>query len=416
MNRIPTFTTLARERAEFFADGMQLELGPRLRGDERKERKAFRASVRAFPFLFAVIAGLCGAGAAFAQSESPPAGPFCQAAATGDLPRPALSGEQFADPFVYCAGGRFYVVATNWAGVHIPIARSDDLSAWAVLRDPAGKPLDAMPDLPGWAVRGRGVRPDIWAPEVAHLNGRWVLFFSARHGSAKTPVGSPRECIGAAVADRPEGPFKPQPQPLVCGGFAEGVIDASYLQDGERGWLYFKSDGNCCHLPATLYVAPLTRDGLHLSGAINPVNVSNDREWEGEIVEAPSMVKHGDRYVLFYSGGLYFTPAYGVAYAQCAGPAGPCWKPEQNRLLQSWGRLDGPGHQSVFDVGGQSYIAFHALGAGGGQGVDRLRELHVEPLSWDGDTPTLAALCSLYAATDTTGVQAACPWAPLPAK
>ena len=348
----------------------------------------------------------------------PPATPTADGAchvAAADLPRPALPGEQFADPFIACANGRFLAIASNWAGVHIPIAASNDLSSWAVLRDASGRALDAMPDLPAWVVRGRGVRPDIWAPEMAHLNGRWVLYFSARHGSAKTPAGTARECVGVAVADRPEGPFKPQPQPLVCGGFAEGVIDPSYLQDGERGWLYFKSDGNCCHLPATVYVAPLTRDGLYLAGPINPVNVTNDREWEGEIVEAPTMVKHGDRYVLFYSGGLYFTPAYGVGYAECAAPAGPCWKPADNRLLQSWGRLDGPGHQSVFEADGQSFIAFHALGAGKA-GPDRLRELHVEPLTWEADKPSLAALCASYAAADPGGVQAACPWAPLPSQ
>lgn len=395
---------------------MRLELGSRFRGNERKGREAFRAARQAAPLLLSFIAGLWGAAAAHAQpSASPMADAACHVAAA-DLPRPALPGEQFADPFIACAHGRFLAIASNWAGLHIPVAASDDLSSWAVLRDASGKALDAMPDLPAWVVRGRGVRPDIWAPEMAHLNGRWVLFFSARHGSAKTPAGAPRECIGAAVSDTPEGPFRPQPQPLVCGGFAEGVIDASFLQDGERGWLYFKSDGNCCRMRANLYVAPLTHDGLYLAGPINPVNVSNDREWEGEIVEAPSMVKHGDRYVLFYSGGLYFTPAYGVAYADCAGPAGPCWKPEQNRLLQSWGRLDGPGHQSVFEADGRSFIAFHALGVGGA-GIDRPRELHVEPLTWEGDTPTLAALCGVYAAaTDPSGVQAACPWAPLPAK
>ena len=336
---------------------------------------------------------------------------------TGPLPRPALAA-QFADPFIYCAGSQFMVVASNWGGVHIPVAASTDLSQWTVLRNARDLPLDAMPELPQWVVRNG--RPDIWAPEVARLNGRWVLYFSARHAVVKTPAGQPRECVGAAVGDRPEGPYRPEPGPLVCGGFAEGAIDPSYLQDGDpraggQGVLYVKSDGNCCRMASGLYAVPLTPDGLHLAGAIRPVNVANDRDWEGEIVEAPTMVKHDGKYVLFYSGGLFFTPAYGVAYATCEGPLGPCQKPVENRVLQTVGKLGGPGHQSVFEVEGRSYMAFHALASGGKPGPDTPRQLHVELLTWENGVPRLGEICGTYGVKDATGVQVACPGAPLPA-
>ena len=98
------------------------------------------------------------------------------------------------------------------------------------------------------------------------------------------------------------------------------------------------------------------------------------------------LVHSGICYVLFYSGNLFFTPDYGVGYAFCEGPLGPCRKPEDNRVLQSRpGWLTGPGHQSVFEADGRSFIAFHALRPG--QGVDRPRVLHVEELFWDGDAP-----------------------------
>ncbi len=336
---------------------------------------------------------LCAWGAAapaFAQGLTAPAAAESAAchATSGPLPDPALA-QQFADPFVYCADGRFYVVASNWAGIHIPIASSERLDRWSVLRDEAGTVIDAMPELPAWVVRGRGVRPDIWAPTVARLNGRYVLYFSARHGSAKTPRGAPRDCIGAAVSDFPDHGFRPAPLPLVCGGFAEGVIDADVLPDGGRALLYFKSDGNCCGLSTNLYVVPLSADGLSLTGLISPVGVSNDREWEGEIVEAPSMIRHEGRYVLFYSGGRFDSAGYGVAYATCEGPVGPCQKPLDNRVLQSGHGRDGPGHQSVFEVDGRSFMAFHGLIPSAKHGADDARLLHVEPLDWSDGTPRI---------------------------
>jgi hypothetical protein len=336
-----------------------------------------------------LLAALCVAAPLATPAAAQPA-PEAACHVTPDpLPAVALDAT-FADPFVYCAEGRFVVVASNWAGVHVPVATSPDLSAWVVEAGDDGAPLDALPELPAWVLNARGARPDVWAPEVAHLGERWVLYFSARHATARTPAGRPRECIGAAVSDRPDRDFRPLPRPLVCGSFGEGVIDPSFLRDGAGGTLYFKSDGNCCRLPTTLYAAPLAADGLALAGAIRPVGVSNDRDWEGEIVEAPTMVRHGGRFVLFYSGGLFFTPGYGVAYALCEGPLGPCRKPEDNRVITGRPDLLGPGHQSVFEADGRSFIAFHALSPTGRDGPDHERVLHIEALVWDGDAPRVA--------------------------
>ena len=340
--------------------------------------------------MLAAAAGvlMLSASRSFAQSAAPDPADACHA--TSDpLPAPALA-QQFADPFVYCAEGRFFVVASNWGGVHVPIASSLTLERWDPVRTETGALVDAMPELPAWVVRSRGVRPDIWAPEVARIADRYVLYFSARHGSAKTPRGEPRECIGVATSAFPDHDFRPDPGPLVCGGFAEGVIDADVLQDGARSLLYFKSDGNCCGVPTTLYVAPLSPDGRSLAGVISPVGVSNDREWEGEIVEAPSMVRHEGRYVLFYSGGRFDSAAYGVAYALCEGPVGPCRKPEDNRILQSGQGRDGPGHQSVFEADGHSFLAFHGLSPATRHGPDDARWLYVEPLDWSSGAPRVA--------------------------
>ena len=43
--------------------------------------------------------------------------------------------------------------------------------------------------------------------------------------------------------------------------------------------------------------------------------IQNDQPWEGPVVEAPFMWKHGGQYYLFYSGNGYVTPEYAVGYA-----------------------------------------------------------------------------------------------------
>ncbi len=51
------------------------------------------------------------------------------------------------------------------------------------------------------------VSKQLWAPDAACRDGRYYLYFPARdrHGVFR---------IGAAVADGPEGPFAPDPEPI----------------------------------------------------------------------------------------------------------------------------------------------------------------------------------------------------------
>ena len=119
-----------------------------------------------------------------------------------------------------------------------------------------------MPVPPRWALPGR---PDIWAPEALRIGDRYIVYFSARHARLRRPDGL-KLCVGAAVANRPEGPFVPQPEPLTCGG-ADGTIDPSPMRDGHDLWLYTKTDGNCCHVPTTVIAQRLSSNGLGLLGS-----------------------------------------------------------------------------------------------------------------------------------------------------
>lgn len=210
----------------------------------------------------------------------------------------------------------------------------------------------------------------------------YVLHFSARHATITRPDGLTL-CVGAAVADRPEGPFRAMPAPLTCGG-AEGVIDASPFADGDDRWLYMKTDGNCCHARVRFLAQRLSPDGLRLRGrATSIAGLASDRTWEGNVVEAPEMRRHKGQLAMFFAANNYADARYAVGFARCASPSGPCEQARENPILASRAGLIGPGHECVFDWRGQSWMAFAAWR----EGAPRYRAMYIAPMGWEAGVP-----------------------------
>lgn len=291
---------------------------------------------------------------------------------------PALDAD-FPDPFVLPAGGRLYAYATNTVrdgrAINVQVAQSADGRRWSA-------PVEAMPEPPPWARAGDA---DIWAPAALRVGGRYVLYFSARHASLRRPDGLTL-CVGAATADRPEGPFVAQREPLSCGG-AHGVIDASPLRDGQgRLWLHMKLDGNCCGAATVVVAQRLEPNGLRLTGEpVALAGVAADAAWKGAVIEAPEVIRRRGRYTLFYAANDYGGAAYAVGAARCDGPLGPCADDAGNPMLRTGRGVIGPGHQSVFRWRGRSWIAFH----GWRPGPPRYRAMYIAPLRWRRGAPSV---------------------------
>jgi beta-xylosidase len=197
----------------------------------------------------------------------------------------------------------------------------------------------------------------------------------------------------AAVA---EGPFRSDAdEPLVCQADLGGSIDPDIFRDADGSLiLTFKNDGNnpAARKPTRIFAQRLARDGLRPIGA--PVALlAADQAWEGKLIEAPTMVRHGGRYVLFFSANDYGwteprqrVSPYAIGYATCLGATGPCSAASENPILAGRvepGCLSGPGHQSVLEVDGRSFIAFHAWAAGRDcHGSARARMMYVAGLDW----------------------------------
>ncbi|MFL6733079.1 MAG: glycoside hydrolase family 43 protein [Sphingomicrobium sp.] len=298
----------------------------------------------------------------------------------------------FPDPFIVENKGEFIAYATN-NGINLPMLTSRDLVHWTAVADPSnpGKPLDGLPQLGSWAREGF-----TWAPEVMELNGRWLLYYTAR--SRKLDA----QCIGVATADNPKGPFRDQSAtPIVCQTDLGGSIDGNPFKDADgKLYLLFKNDGNRIRKRTSIWGQQLAPDGLTVVGTAAEM-LRDDQPWEERVVEAPTMVRTPTGYQLFFSGGFFgWNPdsklsPYAMGYANCSGPIGPCKASATNPILHSFneseaGCLSGPGHQAIFTAANRTFLAFHAWSATKGcRNGDDKRNLYVAPLFWKDGEPQI---------------------------
>ena len=164
--------------------------------------------------LCTATAGMLATGMlAIGALAAPPAGATTDAGGWPE-PRfvsPAYSGD-FPDPFVLVEDGRHWAYSTGSGGRNLQVIASTDLERWT-------EPEDPLPDLPAWAEPGH-----TWAPAVARAGDDFVMYFTVRHPA------SGRQCISAATAGTPRGPFSDASEkPLVCQLERSGSIDPNIV-------------------------------------------------------------------------------------------------------------------------------------------------------------------------------------------
>ena len=314
------------------------------------------------------------------QTESPatPTTPEQTVTPTG-LSGPSFTNPvyklDFPDPYVMLVGDTYYAYATtNGSTTNIRVIRSKDLVNWEEVGD-------ALPALPKWSVLNSGYT---WAPGVVQIKDQFLMYYVARDQDVD------RQCIGVAVSDNPAGPFRdPNDEAFVCQTDLGGSIDAYPFRD-EDGKLYllWKNDGNCCGLDVGLWIQELSPDGMNLVG--EPVKlIERDQPWERPLIENPAMVKHNDKYYLFYSGNWWESYEYAIGYAVCETVTGPCEKPLKEPWFKYKAPVMGPGGEAFFtDTEGNLWMAYHAwTGAQVGYSGGGERSLHIDLVSFEGDKP-----------------------------
>ncbi|MGW3966894.1 glycoside hydrolase family 43 protein [Amycolatopsis sp. NPDC005003] len=290
-----------------------------------------------------------------------------EAAAAG-APR-LLVDQDFPDPDVVKTAWGYFAFATGAKETRIRMAgAAAPEGPWRV----AG---DALGAGPAWA------KPDggFWAPDVTQLpDGTFVLYFAA----ARTAGGE--MCLGAATAKRAEGPYTPAgDRPLVCEPGDHGDIDPQTFvdTDGSR-YLLYKSNGAATGPPSAIWAQKLQADGRTFAGPRTEL-LRADLTAEMSVVEAPSVVKAGSKYLLFYSADTFDSTGYHTGYASAPTVGGAFVKADGKFLTTDLlgGKVDAPGGADVVD----DHIFFHGW-LGGGRAA---RGLYSLPITFPDDVPRL---------------------------
>lgn len=295
----------------------------------------------------------------------------------------------FADPDFLVVGSTYHAYATNYGGDNVQHRTSTDGVTWT-------KQADVLPVLGSWVgpcsfSPGGDSDHCVWAPEVTAVQGGYALYYTARDEA------SGKQCIGLATSTSPDGPFvDTRSSALICPTDQGGAIDAGTYAENGQLHLVWKSDGNCCNLPAIIYLQTVSPDGTTLTSAPKEL-IRNTQPWEGAVVEGPTLIKRGDLYYLFYSANDFYGGNYNTGYATSTAVDGPYVKATTPLMTSELFSRDvqGPGGQDVIQAADGTWsIYFH-----GWDEFFRYRALYRTPITFDAaGKPAIAALSTRYEA------------------
>ena len=195
------------------------------------------------------------------------------------------------------------------------------------------------------------VRPNsysMWAPDCVYRNGKYYFYFPS------APAAGGGFAVGVAIADRPEGPFIPEPEPI------KGIngIDPCVLLASDGNAYIFWGNGRCAKL----------KDNMKELADDNPRETVKWGNREMEMVgvsclkDLPNRQAEGP-FAFEYNGNYYLTYPYVrektevLAYAMSKNPMGPY---EYKGLIMAeqpngcW-----TNHHSIVNYKGQWYLFYH---------------------------------------------------------
>ena len=318
------------------------------------------------------------------------------------LTQPLIRGIYTADPSAHVFDGRIFIYPSHdiEAGV-----KPDDLGSHFAMRDYHVLSMETI-DGP---VTDHGVALDIknvpwasrqmWAPDAAEKAGRYFLYFPAKD---KQDVFR----IGAAVSDRPAGPFTAQPAPIE-GSYS---IDPAVFKDSDsRYFMYFGGiwGGQLqrwrtgSYVAKDTYPAPdepalmpkmarLGDDMVTFAESPKDVQILDEkgqplraRDNARRFFEAPWLHKYNGTYYLSYSTG----DTHFIVYATGSSPYGPFTY--RGKILEPV--LGWTNHHSIVEFKGEWYLFYHDAQLSGGQ--THLRNIKVTRLTHrpDGTIATVDA-------------------------
>lgn len=299
-----------------------------------------------------------------------------------------------ADPSAHVFEGKLYIYPSH--DIEGGTAFDDDgghfqMRDYHVLRQdsPDGPATDCglaldIRDVP-WADR------QMWAPDAATRDGRYYFYFPAKKADGLFQ-------IGVAVGDRPEGPFKPEPEPI-AGTYS---IDPAVYADADGAhYMYFGGiwGGQLQKYRDNAYdaaheepvgdapalgprVARLSDDMKQLAEPSREILILDEHgqplradDQDRRYFEGPWMHRYQGKYYLSYSTGN----THYLCYAVGDSPYGPFTY--GGRILEPV--LGWTTHHSIVEFDGRWWLYYHDSLLSGG--VTHLRAVKVAELEYDAD-------------------------------
>jgi hypothetical protein len=290
-----------------------------------------------------------------------------------------------ADPSAHVFNGKIYIypshdyesgvasdgLGNQYAMKDYQVLSMDSVDGPVTVHDVA---LD-IKDVP-WAGK------NMWAPDAAEKDGKYYFYFPV-----KDKEGVFR--IGAAVGDKPEGPFKAQPE-AIKNSFS--MDPAVFKDDDGKYYMYFgglwggqlqkwksgKYDANDDAQPPddqpalSPKVARLDKSMVEFAEKPKDLKILDENgkpvlsgDHARRFFEASWMHKHKGNYYFSYSTGDTHT----ISYAMSKSPYGPfTYKGVILYPVLGW-----TNHHSIIDIGDKTYIFYHD--AQRSNGVNHLRNV-----------------------------------------
>ncbi len=196
---------------------------------------------------------------------------------------PVIRDQFTADPTARVFNGKMYLFPSH----DIPAPESFPRKDWFCMAD---YHVFSSSNLTDWTDHGVIVSQEkvdwvnptsfsMWAPDCIERNGKYYFYFPA---NLKTGRGFG---IGVAIADKPEGPYIPQPEPIAK---ARGIDPSVFIDKDGQAYLYYSM--------GRIFVAKLKENMTELES--DPV-VVGDLPTKG-LVEGPFFFERNGIYYMTY--------------------------------------------------------------------------------------------------------------------
>lgn len=316
------------------------------------------------------------------------------------ISKPLVSHIYTADPSAHVFNGKIYIYPSHDIDAGIPFNDNGDhfgMEDYHVfsMEDISSEVVDngvaLHVDDVAWAEK------QMWAPDAAHKNGKYYLYFPAKRANGIFQ-------IGVAISDSPVGPFVPE-KDAIKGSYS---IDPAVFEDEDgKHYIYFGGiwGGQLQKYRSNVYaesneeplakekalgpIVALLRDDM-LEFAEEPKEIKILDENGNEILagdndrrffEASWLHKYNEKYYFSYSTG----DTHFICYAIGDNPYGPFTY--QGRILNpvvGW-----TSHHSICEVEGEWYLFYHDSSLS--KGVTHLRSMKVTKIDYleDGSIVTI---------------------------